>query len=102
MFISLPANAGIWVQTHTIYYRAVEAGEQPRSDTTASRKGKGQPTKLSSRRKPDLLWNGNYIFIQWYFLYRISRVLFNRRQCKLVPCIISLFKSNQRFVDRCK
>uniref|UniRef100_A0A2A4JZB4 E3 ubiquitin-protein ligase n=1 Tax=Heliothis virescens TaxID=7102 RepID=A0A2A4JZB4_HELVI len=51
------ANAGIWVQTHTIYYRAVEAGEQPRPDTTASRKGKGQPTKLSSRRKPDLLWN---------------------------------------------
>ncbi|XP_050553477.1 E3 ubiquitin-protein ligase TRIP12 isoform X4 [Spodoptera frugiperda] len=51
------ANAGIWVQTHTIYYRAVEAGEQPRADTTASRKGKGQPTKLSSRRKPDLLWN---------------------------------------------
>ncbi|CAH0406076.1 unnamed protein product [Chilo suppressalis] len=51
------ANAGIWIQTHTIYYRAVEAGEQPRSDTTASRKGKGQPTKLSSRRKPDLLWN---------------------------------------------
>ncbi|CAB3231314.1 unnamed protein product [Arctia plantaginis] len=51
------ANAGIWVQTHTIYYRAVEGSEQPRSDTTASRKGKGQPTKLSSRRKPDLLWN---------------------------------------------
>ncbi|CAH0747219.1 unnamed protein product [Diatraea saccharalis] len=51
------ANAGIWIHTHTIYYRAVEAGEQPRSDTTASRKGKGQPTKLSSRRKPDILWN---------------------------------------------
>ncbi|XP_026764305.2 E3 ubiquitin-protein ligase TRIP12 isoform X3 [Galleria mellonella] len=51
------ANAGIWVQTHTIYYRAVEAPEQPRSDTAASRKGKGQPTKLASRRKPDLLWN---------------------------------------------
>ncbi|XP_022824637.1 E3 ubiquitin-protein ligase TRIP12 isoform X2 [Spodoptera litura] len=51
------ANAGIWVDTHTIYYRAVEGGEQPRSDNTASRKGKGQPTKLSSRRKPDLLWN---------------------------------------------
>ncbi|CAG9576011.1 unnamed protein product [Danaus chrysippus] len=51
------ANAGIWVQTHTIYYRAVEAGELPRSDATTSRKGKGQPTKLSSRRKPDLLWN---------------------------------------------
>lgn len=51
------ANAGIWVQTHTIYYRAVEPGEQPRSEATVSRKGKGQPTKLSSRRKPDLLWN---------------------------------------------
>ncbi|XP_034824158.1 E3 ubiquitin-protein ligase TRIP12 isoform X2 [Maniola hyperantus] len=51
------ANAGIWVQTHTIYYRAVEAGEPPRSDASASRKGKGQPTKVSSRRKPDLLWN---------------------------------------------
>nr|XP_026484610.1 E3 ubiquitin-protein ligase TRIP12 isoform X1 [Vanessa tameamea]XP_026484611.1 E3 ubiquitin-protein ligase TRIP12 isoform X1 [Vanessa tameamea] len=51
------ANAGIWVLTHTIYYRAVEAGEPPRTDATASRKGKGQPTKLSSRRKPDLLWN---------------------------------------------
>lgn len=52
------ANAGIWVQTHTIYYRAVEATEQPRPEATASRKGKGQPTKISSRRKPDLLWNG--------------------------------------------
>ncbi|XP_072935782.1 E3 ubiquitin-protein ligase TRIP12 isoform X2 [Epargyreus clarus] len=51
------ANAGIWVQTHIIYYRAVEAGEQPRAEASASRKGKGQPTKLSSRRKPDLLWN---------------------------------------------
>lgn len=56
--IYLAANAGIWVQTHTIYYRAVEAGEPPRSDASASRKGKGQPTKVSSRRKPDLLWNG--------------------------------------------
>ncbi|XP_013193092.2 E3 ubiquitin-protein ligase TRIP12 isoform X1 [Amyelois transitella] len=51
------ANAGIWVQTHTIYYRAVESGEPPRTDAAAARKGKGQPTKLSSRRKPDLLWN---------------------------------------------
>ncbi|XP_049887493.1 E3 ubiquitin-protein ligase TRIP12 isoform X2 [Pectinophora gossypiella] len=51
------ANAGIWVQTHTIYYRAVEAVEPPRADATSTRKGKGQPTKLSSRRKPDLLWN---------------------------------------------
>ncbi|XP_068628834.1 E3 ubiquitin-protein ligase TRIP12 [Battus philenor] len=51
------ANAGIWVQTHTIYYRAVEAGEPPRADATTSRKGKGHTTKLSSRRKPDLLWN---------------------------------------------
>ncbi|CAH0722778.1 unnamed protein product, partial [Brenthis ino] len=51
------ANAGIWVQTHTIYYRAVEAAEPPRADAAASRKGKGQPTKLSSRRKPDSLWN---------------------------------------------
>ncbi|XP_038209135.1 E3 ubiquitin-protein ligase TRIP12 isoform X3 [Zerene cesonia] len=50
------ANAGIWVQTHTIYYRAIEGGEQPRTDAAASRKGKGQPTKMSSRRKPDLLW----------------------------------------------
>ncbi|XP_013148407.1 PREDICTED: E3 ubiquitin-protein ligase TRIP12 [Papilio polytes] len=51
------ANAGIWVQTHTIYYRAVEAGEAPRADAAASRKGKGHTTKISSRRKPDLLWN---------------------------------------------
>lgn len=51
------ANAGIWVQTHTIYYRAVEPNEQPRSESTPSKKGKGQPTKISSRRKPDLLWN---------------------------------------------
>ncbi|KAL4705000.1 hypothetical protein ACJJTC_009788 [Scirpophaga incertulas] len=51
------ANAGIWIQTHTIYYRAVETTEQPRTDANASRKGKGQPTKVSSRRKPDLLWN---------------------------------------------
>ncbi|KOB65027.1 Ubiquitin protein ligase E3a [Operophtera brumata] len=54
------ANAGIWVQTHTIYYRAVEASEQPRPEATCSRKGKGQPTKISSRRKPDLLWNGEF------------------------------------------
>lgn len=64
--MTFTANAGIWVQTHTIYYRAVEAGEQARSDTTASRKGKGQPTKLSSRRKPDLLWNGMLIFFNNY------------------------------------
>ncbi|XP_048481765.1 E3 ubiquitin-protein ligase TRIP12 isoform X3 [Plutella xylostella] len=51
------ANSGIWVQTHTIYYRAVEAPEPPRAPGPASRKGKGQPTKVSSRRKPDLLWN---------------------------------------------
>ncbi|KAI5642256.1 E3 ubiquitin-protein ligase TRIP12 [Phthorimaea operculella] len=51
------ANAGIWVQTHTIYYRAVEAAEPAKTDSAATRKGKGQPTKLSSRRKPDLLWN---------------------------------------------
>lgn len=55
------ANAGIWVQTHTIYYRAVEGGEQPRADTTTSKKGKGQPTKISSRRKPDLLWNDGVV-----------------------------------------
>ncbi|KAJ2943828.1 hypothetical protein O0L34_g8156 [Tuta absoluta] len=51
------ANAGIWVQTHTIYYRAVEAAEPAKTDSASTRKGKGQPTKLSSRRKPDLLWN---------------------------------------------
>ncbi|XP_039765934.1 E3 ubiquitin-protein ligase TRIP12 isoform X2 [Pararge aegeria] len=51
------ANASIWVQTHTIYYRAVEVAEPIRNDASASRKGKGQPTKVSSRRKPDLLWN---------------------------------------------
>ncbi|XP_063373487.1 E3 ubiquitin-protein ligase TRIP12 isoform X3 [Cydia amplana] len=55
------ANAGIWVQTHTIYYRAVEASEPPRVDSAASRKGKGQPTKLSSRRKPDVLWNDGVV-----------------------------------------
>lgn len=51
------ANAGIWVQTHTIYYRAVENNEQPRPEQTTSRKGKGQSNKTSSRRKPDALWN---------------------------------------------
>lgn len=56
MHVRVSANAGIWVQTHTIYYRAVEGGEQARADSSTSRKGKGQTTKMSSRRKPDLLW----------------------------------------------
>ncbi|CAH2068887.1 unnamed protein product, partial [Iphiclides podalirius] len=46
------ANAGIWVQTHTIYYRAVEAGESPRADASSSRKGKGHTTKLSRGASP--------------------------------------------------
>lgn len=59
---TITANAGIWVQTHTIYYRAVESDEPQRADSSSGRKGKGQPTKTSSRRKPDLLWNGKYTF----------------------------------------
>lgn len=71
------ANAGIWVQTHTIYYRAVEAGEAPRADAAASRKGKGHTTKISSRRKPDLLWNGNIhiTFVTKRLLHRETNVL---------------------------
>ncbi|XP_053601004.1 E3 ubiquitin-protein ligase TRIP12 isoform X2 [Plodia interpunctella] len=65
------ANAGIWVQTHTIYYRAVESGETPRPD--AARKGKGQPAKLSSRRKPDLLWNEGVVPPQSSPLFVILR-----------------------------
>ncbi|KAG8229177.1 hypothetical protein J437_LFUL009894 [Ladona fulva] len=55
-------NAGIWVQTHTIYYRPVpedEAGSssKPGGSSTSSRKGKGTSSKNSPRRKGDDLWN---------------------------------------------
>ncbi|KAG5888420.1 hypothetical protein JTB14_016323 [Gonioctena quinquepunctata] len=56
-------NAGIWVQTHVIYYRPLK--EEPSSTKSSSgtssshssRKGKGSSGKSTSRRKGDDLWN---------------------------------------------
>ncbi|CAG9853614.1 unnamed protein product [Phyllotreta striolata] len=56
-------NAGIWVQTHVIYYRPLK--EEPSATTKgssgtsnhSSRKGKGSSGKNTSRRKVDELWN---------------------------------------------
>ncbi|KAI4466356.1 e3 ubiquitin-protein ligase trip12 [Holotrichia oblita] len=56
-------HAGVWVQTHTIYYRPLR--EEPStsskqsscSSTHSSRKGKGSSSKSTSRRKGDDLWN---------------------------------------------
>ncbi|XP_021937421.1 E3 ubiquitin-protein ligase TRIP12 isoform X3 [Zootermopsis nevadensis] len=56
-------NSGVWVQTHTIYYKPVPEEEcsvssKPGSSCTPGRKGKGTSTKLNSRsRKGDDLWN---------------------------------------------
>ncbi|XP_046393216.1 E3 ubiquitin-protein ligase TRIP12 isoform X4 [Ischnura elegans] len=55
-------NAGIWVQTHTIYYRPVPEDEassssKPGGSSSSSRKGKGSSSKNSPRRKGDDLWN---------------------------------------------
>lgn len=60
-------NAGIWVQTHVIYYRPLK--EEPTStgrssnvtSSHSSRKGKGSSSKSTSRRKGDDLWNGNML-----------------------------------------
>ncbi|CAH1114025.1 unnamed protein product [Psylliodes chrysocephalus] len=57
-------NAGIWVQTHVIYYRPLK--EEPStslknssgaSSSHSSRKGKGSSGKNTSRRRADDLWN---------------------------------------------
>nr|XP_022913625.1 E3 ubiquitin-protein ligase TRIP12 isoform X2 [Onthophagus taurus] len=58
-------NAGVWVQTHTIYYRPLK--EEPASSSKvsagssssshSSRKGKGSSGKNASRKKGDELWN---------------------------------------------
>ncbi|XP_069701943.1 E3 ubiquitin-protein ligase TRIP12 isoform X2 [Periplaneta americana] len=56
-------NSGVWVQTHTIYYKPVPEEEcnvssKPGSSCTPGRKGKGTSTKLNTRsRKGDDLWN---------------------------------------------
>lgn len=58
-------NAGVWVQTHTIYYRPLKEDSNisnkastSNSSSHSSRKGKGSSSKSVSRRKGDL-WNGN-------------------------------------------
>ncbi|GJQ67325.1 hypothetical protein Trydic_g8224 [Trypoxylus dichotomus] len=56
-------HAGVWVQTHTIYYRPLREEPSPSSkqsscsSTHSSRKGKGSSSKSTSRRKGDELWN---------------------------------------------
>ncbi|XP_072379801.1 E3 ubiquitin-protein ligase TRIP12 isoform X1 [Diabrotica undecimpunctata] len=57
-------NAGIWVQTHIIYYRPLkeEPSTSMKSSSSAStshssRKGKGSSGKSTSRRRADELWN---------------------------------------------
>ncbi|XP_030755174.1 E3 ubiquitin-protein ligase TRIP12 isoform X2 [Sitophilus oryzae] len=58
-------NAGIWVQTHVIYYRPLKedppasshkSGTSSSSWNHSSRKGKGSSGKSTSRRKGDELW----------------------------------------------
>ncbi|XP_049822761.1 E3 ubiquitin-protein ligase TRIP12 isoform X2 [Aethina tumida] len=56
-------NAGIWVQTHVIYYRPLKEEPQGSSKQGAtsssghsSRKGKGSSNKSTSKRKGDDLW----------------------------------------------
>ncbi|KAF5283720.1 hypothetical protein FQR65_LT13755 [Abscondita terminalis] len=56
-------NAGIWVQTHTIYYKPIKEEmstshktNSGSSSSHSSRKGKGSSSKSISRRK-DELWN---------------------------------------------
>lgn len=55
-------HAGVWIQTHTIYYRPLK--EEPNvsqksstSSSASSRKGKGSSSKNALRRKGDELWN---------------------------------------------
>lgn len=63
-------NAGIWVQTHVIYYRplkedtssSTKTGSSGASSNHSSRKGKGSSSKSTSKRKGDDLWNGNNFF----------------------------------------
>ncbi|XP_057663764.1 E3 ubiquitin-protein ligase TRIP12 isoform X1 [Diorhabda carinulata] len=57
-------NAGIWVQTHVIYYRPLkeEASVSIKNSSGissghSSRKGKGSSGKSASRRRTDELWN---------------------------------------------
>ncbi|XP_049857305.1 E3 ubiquitin-protein ligase TRIP12 isoform X2 [Schistocerca gregaria] len=59
-------NSGVWVQTHTIYYKPVPEEDaavtvKP-SLTSSGRKGKGTSTKANSRsRKGDSLWNDGIV-----------------------------------------
>lgn len=66
-------NAGIWVQTHVIYYRALKEDQTSQAYKTggaamsvgnhSSRKGKWAKGSNASRRKVDELWNeGESIF----------------------------------------
>lgn len=66
----LVGNAGVWVQTHTIYYRPLREDANAKqasvtSSSHSSRKGKGSSNKSASRRKGGELWNGN--LIAFYF-----------------------------------
>lgn len=59
----ISGNAGVWVQTHTIYYRPLREETTANKASTSgsghsSRKGKGSSSKSVARRKGDL-WNGN-------------------------------------------
>ncbi|XP_067014060.2 E3 ubiquitin-protein ligase TRIP12 isoform X3 [Anabrus simplex] len=60
-------NSGVWVQTHTIYYRPmpeeeVVANSKPGTSCSSGRKGKGTSTKANSRgRKSDDLWNEGFV-----------------------------------------
>ncbi|XP_063224587.1 E3 ubiquitin-protein ligase TRIP12 isoform X2 [Bacillus rossius redtenbacheri] len=56
-------NSGVWVHTHTIYYKPVPEDDcnmnsKPGSSGASGRKGKGTSTKANTRgRKADELWN---------------------------------------------
>lgn len=52
-------HSAIWIQTHTIQYRAAPPCTGP-SSTPSNRKHKGVANK--SQRKPDHLWTGEFLF----------------------------------------
>ena len=56
-------HAGIWVQTHTIYYRPLReevasTSKANASSAHSSRKGKGSSSKNAVKKKGDILWTG--------------------------------------------
>lgn len=79
-------HAGVWVQTHTIYYRPLKEDSNisnkastSNSSSHSSRKGKGSSSKSVARRKGDL-WNGNgnKFYVEHNFIVFQSFQIFQR------------------------